>query len=361
MAPGKDVVLDVEGARVQFEMDRGAARVLDDVDLSVYREEIFGIVGESGSGKSMLAASMLDAVEEPGVLSGSITYYPEPDEPVDILELSEEELRQLRWEEIAMVFQGALDSFNPTLRIRQHFQETLSAHNVDRESGMERARELLSDLYLEPDQVLASHPHELSGGMRQRALIALALLLEPEVLVMDEPTGALDLLMQRSILSLIKKLQRKYDLTIVFISHDLPLVANLADRIGVMYAFDLVEVGTAEDVVEGARHPYTRALLKAVPNLETPYAEMQPIEGRAPDPVSVPKGCSYAERCPLADDQCLDIHPPYDDLTDEHRVACYYPEEAPTAIPLAFEDQSVERSGDPPEAAGAAAGKEGSR
>lgn len=363
MSRSNDVVLEVEGATVQFEMERGVARVLDEVDVAVRREEIFGIVGESGSGKSMLASSMLDAVEDPGVLSGSVTYYPEPDDPVDVLALSPAELRRLRWEEIAMVFQGALDSFNPTLRIRQHFLETLDAHDADRDAGMERARELLTELYLEPDQVLDSYPHELSGGMRQRALIALALVLEPEVLIMDEPTGALDLLMQRSILSLITKLQRRYDLTIVFISHDLPLVANLADRIGVMYAFDMVEVGTAEEVVERSRHPYTRALLKAVPNLETPFDEMQPIAGEAPDPVNVPEGCSYADRCPLADEQCRERHPPYDDLTDEHRVACYYPEQSPAAIPLATDDEGerIEAPGSPDGATDAPAGEEGSR
>jgi len=334
MGRDDDVVIEVENATVQFEMERGVARVLNGVDLAVRREEIFGLVGESGSGKSMLAASMLDAVEDPGVLSGSVTYYPQGREPVDVLDLSREELRQVRWEDIAMVFQGALDSFNPTLRIRKHFLETLSAHDADREEGMARARQLLSDLYLEPEQVLSSYPHELSGGMRQRALIALALVLEPEVLVMDEPTGALDLLMQRSILSLIKKLQRKHELTILFISHDLPLVANLADRIGVMYPFDLIEVGRAEDVIESPAHPYTRALLRAVPNLETPYAEMRPIAGEAPDPVEVPEGCSYADRCPLADGHCREQHPPYDHLTDEHRVACYYPEESSEAIPL---------------------------
>jgi len=348
----EDVAIDVEGATVRFDMDRGVARVLDSVDVQIRRREVFGLVGESGSGKSMLASSMLDAVEDPGVLSGSVTYYPEEDEEgVPVLDLSPEALRRVRWEEISMVFQGALDSFNPTLNVRQHFHETLSAHDADREAGMARARELLSELHLDPENVLDSYPHELSGGMKQRGLIALSLVLEPEVLVMDEPTGALDLLMQRSILSLIKKLQRRYDLTIVIISHDLPMVANLADRIGVMYAFDLVEVGAAEDVIENPRHPYTRALLKAVPNLDTPLDEMRTIEGESPDPVNVPPGCSYAPRCPLADPSCEEGAIPYEERTENHRVKCIYADQSPEAVPLGFVGQDGESGADDSSAA----------
>jgi len=331
---GADTVVEIENATVRFEMDRGVARVLDTVDLTVRRDEIIGLIGESGSGKSMLVSSILDAVEDPGVLTGEVTYYPRDRAPVSVLDLSEEQLRRLRWEEISMVFQGALDSFNPTLNIRQHFHETLAAHDADRQAGMERARELLSEVYLDPDNVLDSYPHELSGGMKQRALIALSLVLNPEVLIMDEPTGALALLMQRSILSLIKELQRRHDLTIVFISHDLPLVSNIADRIGVMYAFDIIEIGRAEDVIENPRHPYTRALLKTVPTLETPYDEMQPIAGDSPDAVEDPVGCSYHPRCPLADDTCRAKPPPYAEITDAHRAKCYYTEDAPAAVPL---------------------------
>jgi oligopeptide/dipeptide ABC transporter ATP-binding protein len=343
---GADVAIEVDSATVRFDMDRGVARVLDDVDISIRRKEIFGIVGESGSGKSMLASAMLDAVEDPGVLSGNVTYYPESgSRGVSVLDLSPEDLRRLRWEEVSMVFQGALDSFNPTLNVRQHFQETLSAHDADREEGMERARELLSELHLEADQVLDSYPHELSGGMKQRALIALALVLEPEVLVMDEPTAALDLLMQRSILSLIKKLQRRYDLTIVMISHDLPLIAELADRIGVMYAFDVVEVGRAEDVIENPRHPYTRALLKAVPNLQTPFEEMQTIGGESPDPVNVPDGCSYAPRCPIATDACRAEEPPVEALSPEHHAKCIHTDKSPEGVPLGFTPGSGDEGG----------------
>ena len=161
--------------------------------------------------------------------------------------------------------------------------------------------ELLSDLYLDPERVLDSYPHELSGGMKQRALIALSLVLEPKVLVMDEPTAALDLLMQRSIISLLSDLQEKYELTMVFITHDLPLVAEFADRLAVMYAFEFAEFGPTEEILEDAAHPYTRLLLKSTPNLERPSRDAT-HRGSAPDPVERPAGCSYHPRCPLADE-----------------------------------------------------------
>lgn len=337
----EDVAIRIRDASVTFEMDRGAATVLNGVDLDVKRNEILGVVGESGSGKSMLASSMLNAVEEPGQLEGEITYYPEEGEPVDVLDLSDDELKRLRWEEISMVFQGALSSFNPTMKVGKHFEETLDAHDEDLSTGMDRARELLSDLYLDPDRVLDSYPHELSGGMSQRALIALSLVLDPEILVMDEPTAALDLLMQRSILSLLDDLQTKHDLTVVFITHDLPLVAGLADRLCVLYAFEVAEQGPTDAVVEEARHPYTRSLLKAVPNLDAPLETMKPIEGTAPDPVNIPSGCTYAPRCPLADETCHKNDPELQSVDHpDHDAACHYWEDIADAT--AFDANELE-------------------
>ncbi|WP_207592488.1 ABC transporter ATP-binding protein [Halomontanus rarus] len=329
-----DPIMEIRNASVTFDMERGESRVLDDVSLDIERDEILGIVGESGSGKSMFASALLDAVVNPGILSGEVTYRPRGDAEVDVLGLSPEELRELRWEEISMVFQGAQSSFNPTITIRAHFEETIEAHNYNMEQAMAHARELLSDLYMDPDRVLDSYPHELSGGMQQRTLIALSLVLEPNVLVMDEPTAALDLLMQRSILSLLEDLQEKYDLSIVFITHDLPLVAGLADRLAVMYAFEFVEVGPAGDLIGNPTHPYTRSLLKAVPNLDTPLAEMRPIDGMAPDPVDVPQGCSYHPRCPLADETCRAEDPAYHSVSPDHQSACFHWEDSAEAIPL---------------------------
>jgi oligopeptide/dipeptide ABC transporter ATP-binding protein len=330
-----DTALQLRDVRVWFGMERGEARVLKNVSLDLRHGEILGVVGESGSGKSMLANSILNAVPEPGQTAGEITYYPEDGrDPMDVLSLDDPTLKSVRWKDISMVFQGAMNSFNPTLDIRNHFIETLDAHDVDRETGMERARELLSDFYLEPDLVLGSYAHELSGGMRQRALIALSLVLDPDLLVLDEPTSALDLLMQRTIVSLLEEIRDKYNLTMLFISHDLALVAHLADRMAIMYDFDIVETGPADEVIDNGGHPYTRALLRAVPNLDAPLSEMRPIGGSSPDPVEKIDGCPYHPRCPLADNQCENVEPPLEEIGEEHRAACHYWERARTEIPL---------------------------
>ena len=336
----EDVVLEVSGASVTFDMERGESRVLNNVSADIERDEILGVVGESGSGKSMFAEALLDAVVEPGRLTGDITYYPREGDPVEVLSQTDDELREFRWEQISMVFQGAMSSFNPTKSVRGHFVETIRAHGENKREGMERAHELLSDLYLDSDRVLDSYPHELSGGMKQRALIALSLVLEPEVLVMDEPTAALDLLMQRSILSLLEDLREKYDLTIVFITHDLPLVAELADRLAVMYAFEFAEIGTTDEILHGAAHPYTRALLNVTPNIEAPIDEMETIEGSSPDPVNVPAGCSYHPRCPLSTGECVEVDPDYYEVSATHRAKCHHWERARDEIELSQRTQA---------------------
>jgi len=337
-----DTVLSLENVNVTYDMDTGQARVLDDVSIEIRRDEILGTVGESGSGKSMLASSLLDAVPPPGVAGGTITYYPrDGGQPIDVLDLNTDDLKMFRWEEIAMVFQGAMSSFNPTMKIREHFRETIEAHEMDVVEQMEFARELLRDLYLDPDRVFASYPHELSGGMKQRALIALSLVLDPEVLVMDEPTASLDLLMQRSITNMLSNLRDEYDLTILFITHDLPLVAHLVDRLAVMYAFELIEIGDRDDVLLNGRHPYTRALLRSVPTIDTPVDEMETIEGKSPDPMNVPEGCSYHPRCPLAADICRNQNPEYHSIEEEHAARCFFWEDSEGAIPYTLGESEV--------------------
>jgi peptide/nickel transport system ATP-binding protein len=231
-----------------------------------------------------------------------------------------------------------MSSFNPTMKVGAHFEETLKAHDKDVSRGLEFAAELLENLYLEPERVLSSYPHELSGGMQQRALIALSMVLNPEVLVMDEPTAALDLLMQRSILKLLDNLQSEYDLTIIFITHDLPLIASLADRMAIIYAFQFVEIGDRDTIVSDSAHPYTRKLLNSTPNLDAPLEEMRAIDGEGPAPVNVPSGCRFHPRCELATEQCRTSDPPFAPVDGSvganHRSACHYWDEAREQIPL---------------------------
>ncbi|CCQ34457.1 Dipeptide ABC transporter ATP-binding domain containing protein [Halorhabdus tiamatea SARL4B] len=334
-----DPIMRLDDVRVTFEMDRGISRVLDDINMDIGRGEIVGIVGESGAGKSTLVSAMMDSVEEPGVLEGSIEYRPSEGEAVDILEFNDEQLRQWRWEEVAMVFQGAMSSFNPVKQIKDHFVETLKAHDENVKEGMQRARDLIADLYMQPDRVMSAYPHELSGGMRQRTLLALAMVLDPEMLIMDEPTAALDLLMQRSILQLLRDLQQEYDISMVFITHDLALVASLADRLAVMYAFRMVEVGPKEKMLRDPGHPYTRMLLNSTPDIDAPIDQNRSIEGSSPDPLNVPQGCSFHPRCPLAEDACLEAEPNQFLLDDDHGAACFRWEEAQESMPLVYEQE----------------------
>jgi len=248
----------------------------------------------------------MNAVEDPGVLSGEIRYYPEEgSEPIDLLELTPRQQRNVRWEEISMVSQAATNSFNPTISIRRHFIDTFDAHNRDRDEGIERAKEVIRDLNLDPDHILDSHQHELSGGEKQRVLLALSLVFDPEVIVLDEPTSGLDLLVQHNLLSLLYEIKEEYELTLVFISHDIPIVSGFADRMAVMYAFDFIEFGDAYDVLLNPEHPYTRLMSQA--HLVERYVE---VELRPAEEGNHEVACFYpdlsVERIPVTMDQATE-------------------------------------------------------
>lgn len=334
----KGTVLQARDLRVTYDMARGRARVLDDVSVEIKRGETLAIVGESGAGKSTFGSVLMDAVEEPGVTSGELLYYPaDGEEPINVLELDGRQRRQVRWEEISMVTQAATNSFNPTITVRRHFRDTFDAHGVPEQDGFDRARDIFEDLNLDPDRVLDAYQDELSGGEKQRAMLALSLVFDPEVLILDEPTAGLDLVVQQKILSMLYEIKDEYDLTMIFITHDIPIVAGFADRIGIMYAFDFVEFGDARDVLLSPDHPYTRLLSHA--NLEPglPLDEIQTIDGEPPDAINVPPGCPFHPRCPVADDRCEGEVP---ELRAErggtHEVACFYPDAASREIPVAI-------------------------
>lgn len=314
------VLLSIKDLKVVYLSPRGYVKAVDKVSLDVVKGEVLGIVGESGSGKSTLAHSILRILPPNAkIVDGSIVFG-----GVDIVKLSEKEFRDLRWKRISMVPQAALNALNPTMKIVDHFMETAKHHGLsDRRSVLEKAAKLLELLRLEPDRVLPSYPHELSGGMKQRVLIALSMLLDPELLILDEPTTALDVLTQRSILDLLKEIRSKLGLTMIFITHDIATIADLADRIAVMYAGKLFEVGDVYTVFRNPANPYTIALMKSIPSLIGKVEDMKPIPGSPPDLVNPPPGCRFHPRCPYAMDICRKREPPLIELKPGHYTACW--------------------------------------
>lgn len=327
-------VMEVRDLRISYHTGVGrTVEALRGVDFDLYPGESLALVGESGCGKSTLGMGLLRLLPKLGkVTSGSVTYRYEDGRTTDVLGLRGRELRQWRWSETAMVFQGAMNAFNPVLKVVDQFGDTLRAHadkgkRVSKSEIYDRSAEALLSVRLEPDRVLPSYPHELSGGMRQRALIALSLVLRPQVLVLDEPTTALDLLTQRSIVDMLHQLRAEHGFAMIFISHDLPLASELADRVSTMYAGRTVESGKVRDVFQEPRHPYTAGLIKAVPPVHAGAMEPVSIPGNPPDLAALPEGCTFAPRCPLAIDECLEADPPLETVTSRdaevsHEAAC---------------------------------------
>jgi len=234
-----------------------------------------------------------------------------------------------------MVYQGAMSGFNPVLKMRSHFTETFAAHGVDKQAGMEDARELVRETGLEPDRVLETYPNELSGGEKQRLMLALSLVFNPDVLILDEPTAGLDIVTRRSILKTLVELKDEHDMTMIFISHDVTVASAIADRLATMYAFEMVETGPVEEVLMRPEHPYTRMMLRAGLDLKKPPDTAVPIDGDTPDPINLPPGCSYHPRCPIAEERCEVEEPElHSEQESAHEVACFYPDDAVDTIDL---------------------------
>jgi peptide/nickel transport system ATP-binding protein len=323
-------LLELRGLAVAYGVGGRLVRAVDGVDLAIESGEIMGLAGESGSGKTTIANAAMQILRPPAhVVGGSILFQGE-----DLVGKSAEELRRFRWRNVSIVFQSAMNALNPVMRVGDQFVDMMRAHErIDRARALTRAGELLELVGIDRPRVRA-YPHELSGGMRQRVIIAMALALNPELIILDEPTTALDVVVQREILQQIDALKREFGFAVLFITHDLSLLLEFADRIAIMYAGEIVETAPAARLVTEAQHPYTQGLLRSFPPLTGPLTRLTGIPGSPPDLRDLPKGCRFHPRCP----HCLPERPAlYARQTTErpllreigpgHRVACHLVEE----------------------------------
>jgi peptide/nickel transport system ATP-binding protein len=287
-------LVQIEDLVVEYVTRSRTIRAVDGVNLAIGAGEIVGLAGESGCGKSTLANAVMQLIRPPArIAAGRVVFQGE-----DLVGKSAEELRRFRWRNVSMVFQSAMNALNPVMRVGDQFVDMMRAHErISKHDALVQAGELLELVGIDGRRIRA-YPHELSGGMRQRVIIAMALALRPELMIMDEPTTALDVVVQREILQQVRALQREFGFAVLFITHDLSLLLELANRVGIMYAGELVEVAAAERIRDDARHPYTQGLLRSFPPLSGPVDRLTGIAGTPPDLADPPKGCRFHPRCP---------------------------------------------------------------
>ncbi|MEV1007364.1 ABC transporter ATP-binding protein [Streptomyces sp. NPDC049881] len=325
-------VLDIRGLDVNYGLGDKAVHAVRDINLTLHRGEVLGLAGESGSGKSTLAYAVTRLLSPPGVITGGeVIYHPRKGEPIDILDLGTEQLRAFRWQEISLVFQGAMNSLNPVHTVRAQLTDVLKAHRPDmsRADRDARAAELLALVGISQDR-LGSYPHQLSGGMRQRVMIGMALALDPDIVILDEPTTALDVVMQRQILRQLTRLRAELDFSVVFITHDISLLIEFSDRIAIMYGGRIVEEADSKQIYESANHPYSDGLLHSFPALHGPRRELTGIPGSPPDLTAMPTGCAFHPRCPKKFEPCDQRVPVLAPPTpgSDRTVACWLHAEA---------------------------------
>ncbi|MEI0749158.1 ABC transporter ATP-binding protein [Brachyspira pulli] len=315
-----DSILKVENLKMYYHTSKGLVKAINDISFEINTGETLGIVGESGCGKTSLGTSLLRMPSIPGKYEGGKIIL----DSEDIIPLKEEYIRKnIRWSKISMVFQGAMNSLTPVYTIGSQMIETLNRHvDMSKAEANKLIEEYLGYVGLH-SSVAKRYPHELSGGMKQRVVIAAALFLKPKLIILDEPTTALDVIVQAQIINLLKKLKKDFNLSFIFITHDLALEAEISDRVCVMYAGKIAELASNEDIYKNAKHPYTKRLLKATPRLNKAVSKLEFIEGTPPDLLNPPKGCMFYERCKERIDKCKNEEPIIKDIGNGHLCACH--------------------------------------
>lgn len=321
-----DFILEVKDLHISFDTYAGEVKAVRGVDFHLRKGEALAIVGESGSGKSVTSKSIMRLIPDPPgrIVKGEVLF-----EGKDLVKLREKEMQTIRGSEISMIFQDPMTSLNPTMTVGKQIVEGLVKHQrLGKIEAKQRALELLKLVGIpNPEIRVNQYPHQFSGGMRQRVVIAVALACNPKVLIADEPTTALDVTIQAQILDLMKDLQKQMDTAIIIITHDLGVVANIAQRVAVMYAGNIIETGTVDEIFYQPKHPYTWGLLASMPKLHTKKGELVAIAGTPPDLVSPPLGCSFAPRCPYVMEVCVSYMPDYKKSSRTQYAACWLQDE----------------------------------
>jgi peptide/nickel transport system ATP-binding protein len=318
-------LLAVQGLKTHFHTFAGVIKAVDGVDFALGQGEIIGVVGESGGGKSVLGFSIIGLIDPPGRLEAGEIWF----DGRRLDNLGEEQLRKIRGKDITMIFQDPMTSLNPLYTIQDQMEEVMKLHdNLNASQRRQRCIQLLKEVGIpEPESRLKNYPHQFSGGMRQRVIIAIALTLHPKLVIADEPTTALDVTIQAQILKMMRGLVKDHQTSLMLITHDLAVVAEMADTIIVMYCGRIVERGRNSDIIRGSRHPYTRGLLASIPKMTGHQRRLQQIPGMVPDVRSLPPGCSFAPRCEFSQDRCRAEAPRLIGVDAEHDVACHFPRE----------------------------------
>jgi len=313
-------LLEVKDLRIHYITDDGIVQAVNGIDLQLAEGEVLGLVGETGAGKTTTARGILRIVADPPgkIVAGEILYKGE-----DLLKKSAREMRKIRGNQISMIFQDPMTALNPTLTVGSQIAEVIRLHEkTSRAEALVKALNLLELVGIRKDRA-EEYPHQFSGGMKQRVVIAIALACNPRLLLADEPTTALDVTIQAQVLEIIRKLQRKLNTSMILITHNLGVVAEICDRVAVMYAGKIVEIGTLSQIYDETKHPYTKGLFGSIPNPESEQHRLTPIQGLMPDPMNLPKGCAFHPRCPNALKKCLVTEPEITDLGDGHKVCCH--------------------------------------